>query len=438
MATKPRFARYIRSVMGRSPEVTFRSVLAVALSLGCVSGCQTLPFRSAPRPGLALLGFGAPVPYIGAEPEPGPPARGAGRGLADPAVDVYAATRPGRFGRAVRGIPERVYVPSSASGGGVEVIDARTFRLVGRVRTAAGRAAGDRAARDRAAGSHAEGGARQVVPSWDLRTLWAVDEAAGTLTPISPRTGRAGRPVTVAAARSLFFTPNGRLALVLAGSRTIDLRRVDPGNPRTLPAARRLALPCHPLGEPEFTAGGGALVAACGSRLLLIDPRRGRVTAIIRLPRRSAPRQVRISPDGRLFYVADAARGGLWLVDADRFVTTGFVPTGAGAHGMLPSRDGTALYVANRRGGSVSVVAHATRRVVRTWRLPGRAAPDIGGVSADGAVLWLADRRARAVLAVSTRTGGLLRRVEVRGAPGGATVFPQPGRYSLGHTGIYR
>ncbi len=96
------------------------------------------------------------------------------------------------------------------------------------------------------------------------------------------------------------------------------------------------------------------------------------------------------------------------------------------------------MYVTNRLAGSVSVVSFRTRRVVRTWRLPGSASPDMGGVSADGRTLWLSGRYNAEVYAINTSTGRLRARIAVGGGPHGLCVWPQPGRYSLGHTGILR
>ena len=115
----------------------------------------------------------------------------------------------------------------------------------------------------------------------------------------------------------------------------------------------------------------------------------------------------------------------------------GFVPTGRGAHGLYPSRDARLLYVSNRGEGTVSVISFATGNVVATWRVPG-GSPDMGGVSADGKVLWLAGRYDGEVYAIDTRTGRLIRRLKVGSGPHGLAVWQQPGRYSLGHTGIMR
>ncbi|HEX8135071.1 MAG TPA: hypothetical protein VF880_16785, partial [Actinomycetes bacterium] len=96
------------------------------------------------------------------------------------------------------------------------------------------------------------------------------------------------------------------------------------------------------------------------------------------------------------------------------------------------------LYVSNRGEGSISLISFATRRVARKWRLPGGGSPDMGGVSADGTVLWLSGRYHAEVYAIDTRGGRLLARIPVGRGPHGLCVYPQPGRYSLGHTGVFR
>jgi YVTN family beta-propeller protein len=62
----------------------------------------------------------------------------------------------------------------------------------------------------------------------------------------------------------------------------------------------------------------------------------------------------------------------------------------------------------------------------------------MGGVSADGRVLWLAGRYNAVVYAFNTRTGNVIAQIPVGNGPHGLCVFPQPGRYSLGHTGVFR
>jgi DNA-binding beta-propeller fold protein YncE len=173
-------------------------------------------------------------------------------------------------------------------------------------------------------------------------------------------------------------------------------------------------------------------------RAIVLDLQRERVLKTIPLAPEAMPQDVKLSPDGNVFYVADMMSGGVWLIDAHAMRKIGFLPTGAGAHGLYPSRDAKALYVSNRGEGSVTVLSFATRRPIAKWRLPGGGSPDMGGVSADGRVLWLSGRYNGVVYAISTRTGRLLHSIKVGNGPHGLCVWPQPGRYSIGHTGILR
>ena len=107
-------------------------------------------------------------------------------------------------------------------------------------------------------------------------------------------------------------------------------------------------------------------------------------------------------------------------------------------HGLMPSRDGRFLYVTDRGAGEVSVVSFARRRIVDTWVIPGGGSPDMGAVSANGRMLWVSGRFDGDVYGFNTRTGRLAARIHVGGSPHGLAVWPQPGRYVLGHTGNTR
>jgi DNA-binding beta-propeller fold protein YncE len=168
-----------------------------------------------------------------------------------------------------------------------------------------------------------------------------------------------------------------------------------------------------------------------------IDLARRRVTGVLHLQPGAMPQDVKLSPDGRIFYIADMMSGGLWEVSARRFRIAGFVRTGAGAHGLYPSRDARLLYASNRGAGTISVISFRTHRVVHTWLIP-HGTPDMGGVSVDGKVLWLSGRYSHEVYAIDTTNGHLLARIPVGAGPHGLSVWPQPGRHSLGHTGILR
>jgi DNA-binding beta-propeller fold protein YncE len=85
----------------------------------------------------------------------------------------------------------------------------------------------------------------------------------------------------------------------------------------------------------------------------------------------------------------------------------------------------------------VSVIDFASQKVVANWPIPGGGSPDMGNVSADGKTLWLSGRFDDVVYAFDTTTGQV-RKINVGQEPHGLAVWPQPGRYSLGHTGIMR
>jgi DNA-binding beta-propeller fold protein YncE len=278
---------------------------------------------------------------------------------------------------------------------------------------------------------------QHVVPSYDLQTLWVNDNQGNTLTPIDPRNGKPGKPVPVADPYNLYFTPDGRFAMVMAES----LARIDFRDPHTMQLRDSLNVPgCVGLNHADFTADGRYMLVSCefAGRMVVVDVPHRRVVRTVALRSGGMPQDVKLSPDGHEFYVADMATNGVWKIDAKSFRKTGFVHTGAGAHGLYVSRDSRYLYVSNRGEGSISLISVRTGRPVRKWQIPGGGSPDMGGVSTDGRVLWLTGRYNSVVYALSTRTGRLIRRIPVGAGPHGLCVYPQPGRYSLGHTGVFR
>jgi DNA-binding beta-propeller fold protein YncE len=330
------------------------------------------------------------------------------------AADVYAADTPGGLRGAARLALPRVYVPNSKSDT-LDVIDPSTFRIVGH---------------------YSVGGLPQhVVPAYDLKTLYVTNDTGNSLTTIDPRTGRPGRVIPVDDPYNMYFTPDGRFAIVVAEA----LHRLDFRDAHTFRLRHSVTVGCSGIDHIDYSADGRYLLASCefSGQLVEVDVRRQRVVRMLTLRAGAMPQDVKLSPDGRTFYVADMALNGVWKIDAHRLRVRGFLPTGRGAHGLYPSRDARDLYVSNRGEGTVSVVSFATGKIVATWRIPG-GSPDMGGVSADGKVLWLSGRYDGQVYAIDTRTGRLLHRITVGDGPHGLSVWPQPGRYSLGHTGIMR
>jgi YVTN family beta-propeller protein len=336
-------------------------------------------------------------------------------GAAGDPVDIYAADRPNALSDVVKNDRHLVYVPNSLSDT-VDVIDPATARVVDHF----------------AVGSLPQ----HVVPAWDLKTLYVTNDRGNTLTPIDPATGRPGPTIPVEDPYNMYFTTDGKYAIVVAER----LQRLDFRDPHTFALVKSVHVNCLGIDHVDFSADGRYLIASCefSGKLLKLDVANQTVIGTILVNGGSAkPQDVKLDPTGRIFYVADMRRGGVYTVDGDRFAVTGFVPTGAGAHGLYVSRDSKVLYVTNRNAGSISLLDFATNSVTRTWTIPG-GSPDMGGVSADGKVLWVSGRYNGVVYAIDTTTGALLHEIRVGSGPHGLCVFPQPGRYSIGHTGVFR
>jgi YVTN family beta-propeller protein len=331
--------------------------------------------------------------------------------------NIYRADAPNRFAPAVRGDRALVYVPNSLSNT-VTVISQRTLKVIATFPTGAL--------------------PQHVTPSYDLKTLYVDNDLGNTLTPIDPRSGAPRPPIPVRDPYNLYFTPDGRFAIVVAER----LQRLDFRDPHTMRLEHSLPVPmCRGVDHMDFSADGRFAYASCefSGRMIEVDLRGQRVVRTLTLGGgQTNPQDVKLSPDGHTLYTADMASGGVWEINPADLRMIGFLHTGAGAHGLYASRDARVMYVSNREAGSVSLVSFRTRRVVATWQIPPPASPDMGNVSADGRALWLSGRYNSEVYVIDTRTGRLRARIPVGQGPHGLCVWPQPGRYSLGHTGVMR
>jgi YVTN family beta-propeller protein len=339
---------------------------------------------------------------------------------APPAVtNVYEHTTADDLAESVRDIPTRVYVPNGESAT-VDVIDPATFEVID---------------------SYPVGRLPQhVVPSYDMQTLYVNNNQGNSLTPIDPRTGKPGANIPVADPYNLYFTPDGAMAVVIAERES----RVDFRDPVTWEVIKGVEVPAQYRDEggdsgvnhAEFTADGKTMILSCefSGWLLTLDLATLEITNGLNVG--GKPVDLKLSPDGTVVFNANETRNGVSIVDVATFQEIAFLPTAAGTHGLYPSRDGTKLYVSNRLAGSVSVIDFATRAIVDTWSFGG--SPDMGGVSTDGTQLWLSGRYNGEVYVLDTTTGELIRRIKVGGGPHGLAIFPQPGRFSMGHTGNYR
>jgi YVTN family beta-propeller protein len=340
---------------------------------------------------------------------------------AEPAgpANVYEHTQADDLAESVADIPTRVYVPNSESDT-VSVIDPTTYQVVDEFPV------GDLP--------------QHVVPSHDMQTLYVNNNIGNTLTPIDPRTGQPGESFPVEVPYNLYFTPDGSKAVVIMERNS----QVDFRDPNTWQSIKRVDIPPEQRDEDgdsgvnhaEFTADGKTMIASCefSGWLVRFDLETMEITGAVQIG--GKPVDVKLSPDGSVVYVANETENGVHVVDWNAMQEVQFIPTGEGTHGLYPSRDGTLLYASNRIGGSVSVIDFATRAVVDTWAFGG--SPDMGGVSTDGSQLWLSGRYHSEVYVIDTTTGELLHRIPVQSGPHGLALFPQPGRYSMGHTGNYR
>lgn len=346
-------------------------------------------------------------------------------------VDIYDQTTSDHLSPATTGALPRVYVPNRSSNS-VSVIDPATLKEVDRFPV--GRKP------------------QHVVPAWDLRTLWVANNASGTsqgsLTPIDPKTARPGREIPVDDPYNMYFMPDGSAAVIVDEA----YQRLDLRDPQTMALKSSIPTPtCPGINHADFSADNAYAIFTCeygDGGLLKVDLKNQKVLGHLALSKMGMPQDIRLSPDGKVFYVADMMNDGVFLIDGDSFSEIGFIATGIGTHGFVVSRDGTKLYVSNRGShrmeqgrakgpGGVTVIDFATRSVVAQWPIPGGGSPDMGNVSADGRQLWLSGRFDSEVYMIDTNSGAVTK-IRVGVEPHGLTVWPQPGRYSQGHTGNMR
>jgi YVTN family beta-propeller protein len=325
--------------------------------------------------------------------------------------NVYEHTQANDLALSVRDIPARVYVPNSQSNT-VDVIDPATLQIVDHFPV--------------------KDLPQHVVPSWDMQTLYVNNNRGNTLTPIDPRTGRPGGDIPIDDPYNLYFSPDGTKAIVMAERNN----KIDFYDPRSWTLIKSLPVPFKGVNHAEFTADGRTMLASCefSGYLIRVDLDSMQITGQLNIG--GKPVDLKLSPDGSVMFNANETRNGVSIVDWQNMTELDFVSTGKGAHGLYPSRNGTQLYVSNRGEGSVSVIDFASRQIAGKWNTGG--SPDMGGVSTDGKQLWLSGRYNSEVYVIDTTTGRLIKKIPVGQGPHGLCLFPQPGRFSMGHTGNYR
>ncbi len=371
--------------------------------------------QASPLPGVEEVAddtagrFGPPVPGSAADvPRPAGPALPGDRPSAQP--NALAATMGG-VSPAVADFPVRVYVPNSDAHT-LTVIDPKTFEVVAHYGTGFV--------------------PHHVTPAWDMTKLYVNNTSGNTLQVIDPRTGRITETFGIVDPYNLYFTPDGSKAIVVAER----YQRLDYRNPSTWELIKTVPIPGSGVDHLDFSFDGRYLIASdeFSGHVVKVDNVTMEVTGVMYVG--GLPIDVKMSPDGSVFYVANQGLHGVHIIDPETMTEIGFLPTGRGAHGLNYSRDIRRLFVSNRLGGSISVIDVATRTVTATWSVGG--SPDMLQVSTDGSQLWFSNRFHGSVSVVSTEDGSVIRTIPTGAGAHGVAFFPQPGRFNIGHNGVYR
>jgi YVTN family beta-propeller protein len=382
----------------------FSAFLSLALAASVItSGCSAVRMASVEASGHAAGAASGPISVL-----PGMPP------VIDP-NDIYSEDRPGKLSPVVANFPSRIYVPNAGSNS-VDVIDPVSYKVVDHF--SVGREP------------------QHVVPSWDLKKLWVTQDLGDQLTMIDPATGKKGETIHVDDPYNMYFTPDGKYAIIMAERE----HRLDFRDAQTLKVVKKVPITCEGVNHIDYSMDGRYFLATCefSGELLKVDVAEQKVVGKLKLTPVGMPQDCKLSPDGKVFYVANMEANGVHLIDGGTLKQIAFLPTGKGTHGLYVSRDSKYLYVSNRGEGTVSLISFATRKVATKWVIPGGGSPDMGGVSADGKILWLSGRYNNVVYAFDTSNGNLIAKIPVGKNPHGLCVYPQPGRYSLGHTGVFR
>jgi YVTN family beta-propeller protein len=359
------------------------------------------------------------APADTATPEPTPESRPAPPpNAATPAppptpapTNVWAATASNAIPASVADLPPRVYVPHEL-GGDVVVIDPLSMQIIDRYWV--GRTP------------------HHVAPAYDFSQLYVNVMDSNYLTVIDPRTGRPTGTLPAAVPYNLYFTPDGTKAVVAAER----FNRLDFHDISTWEVIARVPIPGSGVDHMDFSADGSYLLVSCefGGQVVKVGTNPPRVLGVFRGGR--LPIDVKLNPEGTHFFVADQGRHGVMVIEPESLTEVKLIPTGAGAHGLAIARDTRALYVTNRLAGTMSEIDMSAWGVARTWYIGG--SPDMVQVTPDGQQIWTSARNHGHVIVVDSNNGGVIARIPTGAAPHGLTYFPQPGRFSIGHNGVYR
>ena len=395
-------------VAKRPSPVTARLTVRRVVFPGSPSASRALAWAQAPR-----------------RHAPAPAPRGGRHGSRHAArrrpANLYSETDAGKMSPAVAGDLPRVYVPHVQSND-VYVIDPATFKVVDKFKVGLN--------------------PQHVVPSWDLQTLWVANNAESTHRrqpdPIDPKTGKPGKAIPVDDPYNMYFSPDGKSAIVVAEAR----KRLDFRDPKTMAAAVRRSTAALRRHQPRGLLDRRPLrdlhlrVRGHLAKIDLVDRKVLGYTQVIQpggRPRSSRdrtagtksicttwkgmPQDIRVSPDGKLFFVADMMADGVFVVDGEASrrsassrparARTGSIRAATARSSTSPTAARTRSTAPPKGKGSVSVVDFATRKVEANWPIPGGGSPDMGNVSADGKTLWLSGRYDHVVYVFDTTSGAV-------------------------------
>src|SRR5262249_11337240 len=159
-----------------------------------------------------------------------------------------------------------------------------------------------------------------------------------------------------------------------------QLHRLDFRDAQTMALKHSLRVPCAGVNHMDFSANGRYLIASCefDGNIVKVDVAAQEVLGKMGVNPNGKPQDVRLSPDGKVFYIADMKANGVHVIDGEGFRQIAFLPTGKGAHGLLVSRDSKFIFVSNRGEGSFSVIDLEKRKVIKKWTIPHGGTPDMG------------------------------------------------------------
>ena len=398
-----------------------RRTPVVLLLAGAMLGACSTPAQS------PEVTASASTPSVSAAPtasEPAPSASEAASPSSEPSPSepavggIYAGPASGVLDPRVANLPPRVYVPNEGSND-VAVIDPETFEIVGRF----------------AAGAAPE----HISPDWDFSKLYVSNMNGATLTVIDPETQEASETMEVPFPYNTYFTPDGSKAIIVADYLGIDMV-ADNGlyfyDRETWELIKFVQVPWPGVNHLDFSADGSYLMVTTESAgvVVKIDTTDLEILGTVEVG--GSPLDIRLGPDGDVFYVANQGTHGIDVIDAEAMEAVGFIPTSNGAHAFAFSRDASRLFVTNRLENTISVIDLASNTVVDTWEAGG--SPDMATVSPDGSQLWISNRFHGTVTVFDPETGEQLANIATGGNPHGLTYWPQPGSISLGHNGNMR